>query len=75
MLILTRSAFHTQAIPRLKITYAQVAAVPPPVLRFPDGTTFRACFENHAGLLAKRRTMSRIIASFSRVSLVWTLRS
>ena len=35
----------------------------------------RACFENHAGLLANRRTMSRIIASFSRVSLVWTFRS
>ena len=30
----------------------------------------RVCFENHAGLLAKRLTMSRIIASCSRVSLV-----
>jgi hypothetical protein len=35
----------------------------------------RGCFENHAGLLAKRRSISRIIASFSRVSLVWSLRS
>ena len=35
----------------------------------------RACFENHAGLLANRRTMSRIIASFNKVSLVWSLRS
>ena len=35
----------------------------------------RACFENHAGRLAKRRTMSRIMASCSSVSLVWTLRS
>jgi hypothetical protein len=37
--------------------------------------SLRACFENHAGPCAKRRTMSRIMASFSRVSLVWTLRS
>ena len=35
----------------------------------------RACFENHAVLLAKRRTISRIIASCSSVSLVCTLRS
>ena len=35
----------------------------------------RGCFENHAGLLAKRRTMSRIIASFRSVSLVCTVRS
>jgi hypothetical protein len=35
----------------------------------------RACFENHAVLLAKRRTMSRIIASFIRLSLVWPFRS
>ena len=35
----------------------------------------RGCFENHTGLLASRFTMSRIIASFSRVSLVCTLRS
>ena len=32
-------------------------------------------FGHHAGLLARRRTISRIIASFRRVSLVWTLRS
>src|SRR5262245_28167351 len=31
--------------------------------------------ENHTGPLANRRTMSRIIASFSKVSLVWSLRS
>lgn len=37
--------------------------------------SLRGCFENHPDLLAKRRTMSRIIASFSRVSLVWTFRS
>ena len=36
---------------------------------------FRACFENHAGLRANRRRISRIIASFSRVSRVWSLRS
>jgi hypothetical protein len=35
----------------------------------------RACFENHAGLRANRRRISRIIASFSRVALVWSLRS
>src|SRR5262245_44952152 len=35
----------------------------------------RACFENHAGRFAKRRTMSRIMASCNSVSLVWTLRS
>jgi hypothetical protein len=39
------------------------------------GRSLRACFENHAGLLAKRRTMRRIMASCNRVSLVWTLRS
>jgi hypothetical protein len=36
---------------------------------------FRACFEDHAGLLARRRTMSWIMASCSRVSLIWTRRS
>jgi hypothetical protein len=36
---------------------------------------FRACFENHMGLFAKRRTMSRIMASCNSVSLVCTLRS
>jgi hypothetical protein len=47
-----------------------------PELASPSKTELlRACFENHAGLCAKRRTMSRIMASFSRVSLVWTLRS
>ena len=35
----------------------------------------RGCFENHAVLLASRLTISRIIANFSRVSLVWSLRS
>jgi hypothetical protein len=35
----------------------------------------RACFGNHAGLLAKRRTMSRIMASCSSVSPVCTWRS
>jgi hypothetical protein len=35
----------------------------------------RGCFENHPVLLARRRTMSRIIASFSNVSLVCTFRS
>jgi Domain of unknown function (DUF4326) len=35
----------------------------------------RGCFENHTELRAKRRTMSRIIASFSNVSLVCTFRS
>jgi len=33
------------------------------------------CFENHAGLCAKRRTISRIMASFSSVSLVCIWRS
>jgi hypothetical protein len=32
----------------------------------------RAYLENHTGLLAKRRTMSRIIANCSSVSLVCT---
>ena len=35
----------------------------------------RACFENHAELFARRRTMSRIIASFRSISLVCTFRS
>jgi hypothetical protein len=35
----------------------------------------RACFENHAGFLAKRLTISRIMASCSSVSLVCTWRS
>jgi DDE superfamily endonuclease len=35
----------------------------------------RGCFENHTALLAKRRSISRIIASFSSVSLVCTVRS
>jgi len=39
------------------------------------GQAIRACVENHAGLRAKRRSIKRIIASFSSVSLVWTLRS
>jgi len=49
----------------------------PARLGFGTGTArpLRACFENYAGLLAKRRTMSRIMASCSSVSLVWTLRS
>jgi hypothetical protein len=34
----------------------------------------RACLKNHARLLAKRFTMSRIIASSSSVSLVCTWR-
>jgi hypothetical protein len=33
-----------------------------------SGLPLRACFENHAGLRANRRSISRIIASFSRVS-------
>jgi hypothetical protein len=40
-----------------------------------DIRRLRGCFENQAVLLAKRLTMSRIIASFSSVSLVCTLRS
>ena len=32
--------------------------------------TLRGCFENHTELLARRRSISRIMASFSRVSLV-----
>ena len=35
----------------------------------------RGCFENHPALCAKRRTMSRISASCSNVSLVCTFRS
>jgi hypothetical protein len=37
--------------------------------------TLRACFKNHTMLLAKRLTISRIIASCSSVSFVCTLRS
>ena len=52
-----------------------VAGYEEAVQAVPRVATLRACFENHAGLLANRRTMSRIIASFNKVSLVWSLRS
>jgi len=37
----------------------------PPPMSPSTGCVLRGCFENHAELLAKRRTMSRIIASSS----------